>query len=140
MAFLQQLPVPATLLYCIAIAAVLVYVPFIVVGFGRLQVGYDMAAPRTLFDKLPGYAQRATWAHQNAFESFTLFAAAALTGYVTGLEMPLASGAAIAYVLARTLYPAFYILNLPILRSLMFAMGSASIGTLFVLSLIQVRG
>lgn len=127
-------PMPGTLLVCVAIAAVLVYVPFLVVAFGRFQTGYDSAAPRALFDKLPPYAQRATWAHENAFESFMLFAAAGIMAYVTGQDSSLALGAAIAYGVARLFYPLFYILNIPILRSLMFAIGNLSIATLFFLS------
>lgn len=130
--------VSATLLYCIVAAAILVYVPFFVVVYGRVQVGYDIAAPRALFDKLPAYAQRATWAHQNSFEAFMLFAAAALMAYVTGVESSLATIAAFAHVTARLFYSLFYILNIPILRSLMFGVGSAGTATLFILSLLQV--
>ena len=133
------LSTPAMLLYAIAMAAVLVYLPFMVVAYGRLQAGYDMAQPRALFDKLPAYAQRATWAHENAFESFVLFAAAALMAYVTGQQSALAGWAAIAYVVARLLYPTFYILNVPIGRSLMFLTGSLSITTLIGLSLLTVK-
>lgn len=128
-------PTPTILLTSIAIAAALVYLPFLVVAFARLQAGYDAATPRTMFDKLPDYAKRATWAHQNAFESFGLYAAAALMAYVTQAESALVGWAAIAYLLARLLFPAFYILNIPIGRSLMFAIGSLCIGTLFVLSI-----
>ena len=138
MEFLQQFSVPARLLYCIAIAALLVYAPFLVVALGRVQAGYDMTAPRALFDKLPAYAKRATWAHQNSFESFSLFTAGALMAYVTQVSSPLAVAAAFAYVLARSLYSVFYILNVPLLRSLMFAVGSLSIGTLMALGLLQV--
>lgn len=138
MGFLQQLPVQPVLLYSIVIAGVLVYAPFLVVAFGRVQAGYDIAAPRALFDKLPAYAQRATWAHQNSFESFSLFTAAALMAYITQVSSPLAVTAAVAYGIARSLYSVFYILNVPILRSLTFAAGSLSIGTLMVLSLLQV--
>lgn len=138
MALIQQLPVSAVVLYCLVAAAALVYLPFLVVAYGRLQAGYDVSRPRAGFDKLPDYAQRATWAHQNAFESFMLFAAAALMAYVTQVSAPLASLAAIAYVVARSLYPVFYILNIPILRSLMFGVGSAAIATLMVLSLRQL--
>ncbi|MBD2072484.1 MAPEG family protein [Phormidium sp. FACHB-592] len=133
------LSTPAVLLYAIATAAVLVYLPFLVVAYGRLQAGYDMAQPRALFDKLPAYAQRATWAHENAFESFVLFAAAALMAYVTGQQSALAGWAAIAYIVARLLYPTFYILNVPIGRSLMFLAGSLSITTLIGLSLLTVK-
>lgn len=138
MLFLQQLPVPATLLYCIVAAAALVYFPFLVVAYGRVRAGYDMAAPRALFDKLPAIAQRATWAHENAFESFVLFTAAALMAYVTQVSSPVAVGAALAYVVARFFYALFYIFNLPVGRSLMFAVGSTTIGTLMILSLQQV--
>ncbi|MBD3880396.1 MAPEG family protein [Phormidium tenue FACHB-886] len=140
MAFLQQLPMPATFLYCIVAAAVLVYLPFLVVAYGRVVAGYDMAAPRALFDKLPAFAQRATWAHQNSFESFSLFAAAALMATVTGVESAWAAGAAIAYLIARLLYSLFYILNIAIARSLMFAVGSAGIATLMLLSLLRATG
>jgi uncharacterized MAPEG superfamily protein len=141
MAFLQQVPTQPLLLYCIAIAGALVYLPFLLVAVGRLQAGYDraaMAAPRAMFDKLPAYAQRATWAHQNSWESFTLFAAAALMAYVTEVNAPIATTAALAYVTARFLYSVFYVVNTPILRSLMFITGSVCIGTLMVLSLLHV--
>lgn len=125
------------LLYCVAAAAALVYLPFLVVGYARVSVGYDMGAPRAMLDKLPPYGQRATWAHQNSFESFTLFAAAALMAYVTGQNSSLAIGAAIAYIIARFFYSFFYIFNIPLARSLMFAIGSVCIGTLFVLSILS---
>jgi len=135
---LPQLSVSATLLYAIAAAAALVYFPFLVVALGRLKVGYDPATPRALFDKLPDYAKRATWAHQNSFESFSLFTAAALMAYVTKVENPLAVQVAIAYVIARFFFSVFYILNVAVLRSLMFAVGTTGIIILMGLSLKQV--
>ncbi|NDJ20069.1 MAPEG family protein [Nostoc sp. B(2019)] len=124
-------------LYSIAAAAVLIYLPFLVVGYARARVGYDTSAPRAMFDKLPPYAQRATWAHQNSFEAFMIFAAAALMAYVTSVNSSTAAVAAIAFVAARLLYSIFYIVNIPLLRSLMFAIGSLSSGTLILLSIIQ---
>jgi uncharacterized MAPEG superfamily protein len=136
---LQAISIPTVLLYSIVIAAILIYVPFLIVGYGRMQAGYDTNAPRAMFDKLPPYAQRATWAHQNAFESFMIYASAATMAYVTGVDSKWALGAASAYIVARLLYPVFYIANIPILRSLMFGIGSLSITTLFILSLLQVH-
>ncbi|PHJ65264.1 MAPEG family protein [Nostoc linckia z18] len=124
-------------LYSIAAAAVLIYVPFLVVAYARVRVGYDLSAPRAMFDKLPPYAQRATWAHQNSFEAFMVFAAAAFMAYVTGVNSSTAATAAIAFVAARFLYSIFYILNIPVLRSLMFGIGSLSSAILIVLSIIQ---
>lgn len=140
MAFLQQLPVSSVLLYSIVAAAVSVYLPFLAVGYGRFQVGYDTATPRALFDKLPPWAQRATWAHENCFEAFILFSAAALMAYVTGVDSSWATVAAIAHVMGRIFYSGFYIANIPIGRSLMFAIGTTSTITLFVLSLLTLPG
>ena len=128
------------LLLAIAIAAALIYVPFLVVGLARVQLGYDSQAPRAMFEKLPPYAQRATWAHQNAFETFMPFTAAALIAYITGQTSQLVAGSAIAFVIARALYPIFYILNVPLARSLMFGIGSVSTVILFTISLLNVDG
>ncbi|MBD0334699.1 MAG: MAPEG family protein [Cyanobacteria bacterium Co-bin13] len=122
------------LLVSIVIGAVLIYLPFLVVGYARFQVGYDISAPRAMFDKLPPYAKRAAWAHQNSFEAFALFAPAALMAYVTGQASQVAIGAAIVYLVSRTLYPIFYILDVPLLRSLMFGLGGLGTFTLFVVS------
>jgi uncharacterized MAPEG superfamily protein len=136
---LLKMPMQAIFLYAIAAAIVLIYAPFLVVGYARARVGYDTSAPRAMFDKLPPYAQRATWAHQNSFETFMVFAAAALMAYVTGVDSTLATYAAIAFVVARLFYSVFYILDVPILRSLSFAIGSLGSGTLIVLSIIQAN-
>ena len=66
---LSQLPIPSIFLSCIVVAAGLVYLPFLPVAYARAQIGPQaLALPRAIIDKLPPYAQRATWAHQNSFE------------------------------------------------------------------------
>ncbi len=134
----MNLSVDLILLGSIVGAVILAYAPFLVVGWGRLQIGYDQSAPRAMFDKLPAYAQRATWAHQNSFEALTIYGLAALMAYSTGVESDWAKIAAIAFLVARLLYSVFYILNIPVGRSLMFAIGSLSGWTLFALSILQV--
>ena len=119
------------LLWSVAIAALLIYLPYLVVGLGRFQVGYNMGAPRSLFDKLPDYAQRATWAHENSFESFALYAPAALMAFIVGLPAELVLTSAALYVISRITYSLFYILNIPILRSLSWAISMSSIFSLF---------
>ncbi len=134
---ISLLTAPTVFLASIVAAAVLIYIPYLAVAYGRFQVGYDMAAPRSMFDKLPPYAQRASWAHQNTLEAFPIFAAAALMAYVTGQNSQLAAIAAISFVVARLLYSGFYIANIPLGRSLMFGIGSFCSGTLFVLSVLH---
>jgi hypothetical protein len=87
------LPMPGLLLISVAVAAILVYLPFFAVGYARFAVGYDKSAPRTMLSKLPPYAQRATWAHENAFESMILYAPAAIMAYITGQQSVVAFGA-----------------------------------------------
>lgn len=104
-------------LYSIAAAAVLICVPFLLVAYARARIEYEMfSTPGAMFDKLPPDAQQATWAHQNTFEAFLIFATAALMAYVTGVNYLTGQIAAIAFVVARFLYSIFYILNIPLLR------------------------
>ncbi|OZH51407.1 hypothetical protein AFK68_31315 [Hydrocoleum sp. CS-953] len=135
----MELPAPSILLDAIVIGAILVYAPFLVVAYGRVKVGYDLGAPRALFEKLPDYAKRATWAHQNSFETFLLFATASFMAYLTEQDSVLAIGAAVAFVIGRFFYSIFYILDVPIGRSLMFVISSSGTAILFILSLISVN-
>ncbi|MEL7071929.1 MAG: MAPEG family protein [Cyanobacteria bacterium J06581_3] len=126
---------PANILLCSIVAAAgLIYLPYLAVAFGRFQVGYEMGAPRGMFDKLPEYAQRATWAHENSWESFALYAPAALMAFVTNLPAEQVAGSALIYLAARVSYSLFYILNAPILRSLSWAISISSIVSLYVAS------
>ncbi|NES76972.1 MAG: hypothetical protein F6K06_14700 [Okeania sp. SIO1H4] len=135
----MDLPASSILLDSIVIGVVLVYAPFLVVAYGRVKVGYDLGAPRAMFEKLPDYAKRATWAHQNSFETFIVFTAASLMAYLTQQDSILAIGAAVAFVIARFFYSIFYILNVPIGRSLMFVVSSSGTTILFILSLISIN-
>ncbi|MEM9947708.1 MAG: MAPEG family protein [Cyanobacteria bacterium P01_D01_bin.36] len=126
---------PANVLLCsIVVAAALIYFPYLAVAVGRFQVGYEMGAPRGMFDKLPEYAQRATWAHENSWESFALYAPAALMGFVSNLPAEQVVGSAVIYLAARVSYSLFYILNVPILRSLSWAISISSIVSLYIAS------
>ena len=136
----MNLPVDLILLGSIFGAVILAYAPFLVVGWGRLKAGYNQSAPRAMFDKLPAYAQRATWAHQNSFEALTIYGLFALMAYATGVESDWAKIAAIAFLVARLLYSVFYIADIPLLRSMMFAIGSLCGWTLFGLSILRVIG
>ncbi|HTL88560.1 MAG TPA: MAPEG family protein [Leptolyngbya sp.] len=135
---LLGLSVPSLLLIAIAVAVVWIYLPFLIVAYARLQIGKEaLSAPRATFDQLPDYGKRATWAHQNALEAFPIFAAAALMAYVTNQTSELAGWAAIGWMIARFFFPIFYILNISVLRSMMFAVGSLCSFTLIGLSLIN---
>ncbi|XTZ19833.1 MAG: MAPEG family protein [cyanobacterium endosymbiont of Rhopalodia fuxianensis] len=131
--------VSAIVLYSIFVASILIYVPFLALGYARFQIGYNRFTPRAMLKELPPYGQRATWAHQNAFETFMIYASAASMAYVTGVDSALASYAAITFGVARLLYSFFYIVNLPLGRSLMFATGQVCTYCLFVLSFLKIQ-
>jgi uncharacterized MAPEG superfamily protein len=132
---------PLVYLYCIAISAVLLYVPgFVVAAYGRLQVGYDLRQPRTMIDRVPAYARRATWAHENSFEAFALFAPAAVMAYVTGVDGVAATTAAVLHPIARLLFQIFYIADRPRLRGAMYVTGLLCSAALIVLSLVRAGG
>ena len=132
------LSIPTLLLGSIFVAVFLVYFPYLAVAYARFQVGMDFGAPRAMFDRLPDYGKRATWAHQNSIETFAPYAAAALAAYVTGVDSSAAGWSAVAFVGARTLFSVAYIANIPVLRSLMFGIGQVSMLTLFVQALQRV--
>ncbi|AFY74685.1 putative membrane protein [Synechococcus sp. PCC 7502] len=122
------------LLYGLAISAGLVYFPYIFVAYARLTNDFDMSAPRAMFDRLPDYAKRATWAHQNSFESFMLFTAATLMVYTTEHSSEYTSLLVIGFLGSRFLYSVGYIADVPILRSLMWLVSMIAIASLMTRS------
>ncbi|YAI81891.1 MAG: MAPEG family protein [cyanobacterium endosymbiont of Rhopalodia sterrenbergii] len=131
--------VGAIILYSVFITSILIYLPFLVLGYARFQIGYNRFTPRAMLEKLPPYGQRAAWAHQNAFETFMIYASAASMAYMTGVDSDLAIYAAITFVVARLLYSFFYIFNLPLGRALMFATGQLCTYSLFILSFLKIQ-
>ncbi len=122
----------------IAIAAGLVYFPYLFVSYGRLTSNFDYAAPRAMFDRLPDYAKRATWAHQNSFEVFMLFSAASLMLFTTAKGTEYTNLVILAFLASRFTFSLFYILNVPILRSLSWAVSMTCIASLMGTSLVGI--
>lgn len=138
---MNLLSAPNIFLYSLPIAAFLIYVPYMVVAAERVKLAQSMETPMEAFgrprfytNKLPDYAQRANWAHQNSFESFILYSPAAVIAYITGQDSQSALVAVVAYLIARLMFSVFYILNIAPLRSLMFGIGSISIFSLYLMS------
>ena len=95
----------------------------------------DMAAPRAMFDRYPAWGKRASWAHQNSFEAFTLHAPAALLTLIAvmqGASLPTtAVFAAFAQPALRLAYIAAYVGNVPPVRGLCWASGLVCTGILY---------
>lgn len=132
----MNFPVPPSqvLLYGLAIAAGLVYFPYIFVAYARITNDFDMSTPRAMFDRLPDYGKRATWAHQNSFEGFILFTAAAVMVYISGHSSEYTNLLVVGFLGSRFLYSVGYIADIPILRALMWAVSMTAIASLMTRS------
>lgn len=125
----------AAFAWSLALAAGVVLVSVVPLGAARSQANFqieDLAAPRAMFDRLPAWGQRASWAHQNSFEAFTLHAPAALLCLLVGVGAPAAIAAAWIHPLLRLLYIAAYVGNIPPLRALCWAGGITCSGILYL--------
>ena len=95
----------------------------------------DMAAPRAMFERFPAWGKRASGAHQNSFEAFTLQAPAALLALIaaqqTGPLPAAAVVAAFAHPVLRLAYIAAYVGNVPPARGLCWATGLLCSGILY---------
>ena len=95
----------------------------------------DMAAPRAMFERYPAWGKRASWAHQNSFEAFTLHAPAALLALlavIQGASLPTTAViAAFAQPALRLAYIGAYVGNVPPARGLCWASGLVCTGILY---------
>lgn len=86
--------------------------------------GYNNNHPREQQSKLTGFGARALAAHQNAFESLILFAPAIILALVTGNTNQTIITLAIVHVISRVLYNIFYLLNIDLLRSIVWGIAT----------------
>ena len=114
------------LAWSLALAAGVLVASIVPLGAARSQANFtlaDIAAPRAMFERLPAWGQRASWAHQNCFEAFVLHAPAVLLCLLVGATAPWTAAVALAHPLLRLVYIGAYVANKPLLRSLCWAMG-----------------
>ncbi|MFQ6537997.1 MULTISPECIES: MAPEG family protein [Aphanothece] len=116
----------AAFAWSLLLSGAVVVLSTVPLGAARSQADFtlaDLQAPRAMFDRLPAWGQRASWAHQNSFEAFTLHAPATLLCLVAGAMGPLAVAAAWLHPLLRAAYLGAYIANVPPLRGVLWAGG-----------------
>jgi uncharacterized MAPEG superfamily protein len=86
--------------------------------------GYNNNHPRAQQSKLTGFGARALAAHQNAFESVILFAPAIILALATGNIQQEIVVLAVIHVIARLLYNIFYLLDISLLRSIVWVIAT----------------
>jgi len=85
--------------------------------------GYNNNHPREQQSKLTGFGARALAAHQNAFESLIIFVPAILIAILTKNTGEAITQLAMIHVIARIAYNILYLMNVGILRSLIWGIG-----------------
>jgi uncharacterized MAPEG superfamily protein len=124
--------------WSLVLSGAVVILSLIPLAAGRSQADFtpaDLAAPRAMFERLPAWGKRASWAHQNSFEAFTLHAPACLLVLLAAPQLTASAGlsaaAAWLHPLLRLGYIGAYVANVPPLRSLCWAGGILCTGLLY---------
>ena len=119
-------------LWCVLAAGLM---PYLFTGIAKSsRRGFDNRAPREFLSTLEGWGKRADWAQANSFEAFPLFAAAVLVAEFKGAGQSVVDQLALGFILARLAFGAFYILNLPTMRSLAWTAGIGCAVALFLVN------
>ena len=115
------------LIWCLFIAAVLPYLTKAPVAYAMTKLnGYDNNHPRDQQSKLTGFGARALAAHQNAFESLIIFGVAILCALATNTITESIITLAIVHIGARITYNILYLMNIGILRTVVWLVGITS--------------
>jgi uncharacterized MAPEG superfamily protein len=115
------------LIWSLFIAALLPYLAKLPVAVAMNKLdGYDNNHPRSQQAKLEGFGARALAAHQNAFESLIIFAPAVLLAISTNQLTDNIQLLAVIHVVARVAYNTLYLLNISLIRSLVWGVATIS--------------
>lgn len=122
--------------WCVLLAGLLPYVwVTIAAGERRKQFGsVDNKLPRLQEAQLTGRGARAMGAHNNAFETFSFFAAAVVVAHIAGADPRWSSILAIVFVLSRIVHGFLYLADIDVMRSLTFGVGQLCSLGLFILA------
>ncbi|MBA6230747.1 MULTISPECIES: MAPEG family protein [unclassified Colwellia] len=115
------------LIWCLFAATLLPYLAKAPVAIAMNKLGgYDNNHPRAQQTQLTGFGARALAAHQNAFESLIIFIPAVLLAIATNTITDSITVLAITHVIARVAYNIFYLLNIGLIRSIVWGIATVS--------------
>ena len=105
---------------------------FVAVAGAQLQLGLPMlAGNRESLPEVTGWAGRAQRAHRNLLESLVVFAIVILVAYGAGRANETTALGADLFLWGRVAYAIIYILGIPWLRTLVWAVSVAGIVLVF---------
>jgi uncharacterized MAPEG superfamily protein len=115
------------LIWCLFAATLLPYLAKAPVAIAMNKLGgYDNNHPRAQQTQLTGFGARALAAHQNAFESLIIFIPAILLAIATNTITDSITALAIIHVIARIAYNILYLLNIGLIRSIVWGIATVS--------------
>jgi uncharacterized MAPEG superfamily protein len=115
------------LIWCLFAATLLPYLAKAPVAIAMNKLGgYDNNHPRAQQTQLTGFGARALAAHQNAFESLIIFIPAVLLAIATNTITDSITVLAITHVIARIAYNILYLLNIGLIRSIVWGIATVS--------------
>jgi uncharacterized MAPEG superfamily protein len=103
----------------------LVWVPYILALLGQMGVGKALMDGQHATPLDAPWAQRAKRAHANAVENLVVFAALVIVLHLAEAATSLTATAAFVFFLSRIGHWGVYVLGLPLIRTLLFAVGFA---------------
>ena len=117
----------------VLVAYLLVYAPKYLVTLALMAAkDYDNRHPRDQQARLEGWKKRAVAAHQNGFESFAGFAAAAIIAHLAKVDPFWQNTLSITYLVSRGLYPVAYIGDVHWARSTVWTVSLFCTGGLLI--------
>jgi len=110
----------------VAIATVLMWLPYTGARIFTRGLARSLANPDPAFPPDPAWAERARRAHANAVENLVVFAPLVLVAALVGASTPVTILAAKVYLGARLTHYVVYTAGIPAVRTLSFAVGFAA--------------
>jgi len=116
--------------WCVLIAILMPYGLVIIARFPGTTFESNLI-PRISAESITGYQQRSYWAHLNGLEAIPSFAAAVIIAQMVNVQQDTINALAMLFIGFRITHAIAYILNLGVLRSLMWACGMACVVSMF---------
>ena len=125
-------------LICVLIAGLM---PYLWTGVAKFTgPRYDNRDARGWQARLVGLPHRANAAHLNSFEAFPLFAIAVLAAFLTGADAQRVMLLSLAFVGLRLAFGVIYLLNLAVLRSLVWFAATACSVAIMLSAIAAIAG
>lgn len=116
--------------WCVLIAILMPYGLVIIARFPGTTLESNLI-PRIAAESITGYQQRSYWAHLNGLEAIPSFAAAVIIAQMVNVQQDTINTLAMSFIGFRIAHAIGYILNLGVIRSLMWTGGMACVVSMF---------